>query len=393
MNNKKKILIYQNGTSGGGSKRSLYEIVRVLLNAQYEVRIVCTNRGWFSNQLDHGNIAYDFIPGFELLTTVNKHLLLEKPLQALLLMFRIVLRLPALWLKFKNIRPDAMIINEGPRELLEFLPFLFFRKSKLLIVSQIETELESCLSRFVCSRADKIFAASKAVKTHFLSYGYPESRVQVVPLIVDVGNFLVADQSPNIRCELRLPEETKLIANISAIHPRKGIDDLIKAFALICEKNSDVHLLHIGGLARESQAENLYREMLISNIERNGLNNRVHFLDWREDLRLWLHQLDVVIMPTRREGLCRSAVECLWAGVPIVAYRIPSMAEVVVDRTTGFLIPFGDVLGLAEKTLEIIENQPLHDALQLKSKELWLNRYKPDICQAITKKAFEELWK
>lgn len=391
-NLKKRILIYQNGTSGGGSKRSLWEIVRLLREGENELMIVCSNSGWFSKQLENNSIEYEYFPGLESLILINKVFFVSHPLKALGYLLKALPRLPRLWNLFRNSNPDLMVINEGPRELLEFLPFLFFRKSKLVVISQIETELTSVLSRFICSRADKIFVASNAVKEHFLKHRYEDNKIAVIPLIVSVNDNASSTKLPNIRAELKLAEDTILIGNISAIHPRKGLEDLIKAFALIAEKNSQAHLIHVGGLARSCIQEQKYHEVLKLLIAQTHLEGRFHFLDWREDLQQWLAQLNVVIMPTRREGLCRAAVECLWAGVPIVAYNIPSMQEVVNSSITGYLVPFGKITELGNKTLEILDNPQIGSLMRRKSKELWLSKYKPDICRTITKKAFEELW-
>ena len=63
----------------------------------------------------------------------------------------------------------------------------------------------------------------------------------------------------------------------------------------------------------------------------------------------YLSASDVLLSTSIREGLPRSIMEAMAAGLPVVAYDIRGCNDLVVDGETGFLVPFGDVHGLTDE--------------------------------------------
>jgi glycosyltransferase involved in cell wall biosynthesis len=76
---------------------------------------------------------------------------------------------------------------------------------------------------------------------------------------------------------------------------------------------------------------------------RLGLRNRVEFLGHRQDVAEILAAVHVFALPTRWEGFPLSILEAMRAGLPVIASDVGGVAEAVVDGTTGFLVPSGDV--------------------------------------------------
>ena len=365
----KTIFVYQNGTSGGGSKRSLLSFVKTLYgSSDFQVRIIATNRGWFTSKLDELCFPYEYISGFENLLTINRRSIKSQPLLALFTIISAIFKLPVLWRRFAALKPECMLINEGPRELLEFLPFLFRRKAKLILISQIETELDDPISRFMCSRVDAIFAASNAVAAHF--EGRVKCPVYTTPLIVEVPED-TSMVTPDIRKELNLHQDAQLIINISAIHPRKGILDLVEAFSQITKQLPNAHLIHVGAVNSKDNAALDHRNLVLKRVDDLKLNSKVHFLGQREDLLGWLSQTDLAIFTTTREGLCRAAVESLWAGVPIISYDIPSMKEVIKNNETGYLVPQWDNKAIADRAITLLSDSRLLRQFSDSSKAFW----------------------
>jgi len=70
-----------------------------------------------------------------------------------------------------------------------------------------------------------------------------------------------------------------------------------------------------------------------------GLANNVRFLGHRTDTQKLLAATDIVVLPSRIEGLPLVAVEALASGRPVVATAVGGTPEVVIDRETGLLVP------------------------------------------------------
>lgn len=79
-----------------------------------------------------------------------------------------------------------------------------------------------------------------------------------------------------------------------------------------------------------------------------GIGPRVRFLGWCENSRGLLASWDLLLMPSLDEGFPQAALEAMAAARPVVASRVGGLCELVVDGTTGRLIPVGDTDALTQ---------------------------------------------
>ena len=401
-----KILFYQNSASAGGSKQSLLAIIELLSqDSRFAVKVICSRRGWFSSALEGLGLSYDYVPGAERLSTLNSKGFYQRPFFSFFTFLRSVPGIFRVWRAICRAQVDYLVINEGGRELPEFLPFLVLTPKKVLVISQIETELESVLSRFICRRVARILTASQAVKQHFIAHGYSEEKLLLTPLIVKMKeNFVTGDTKRGINCgincdikaELGLPADAQLIINIASLHPRKGFWELIDSYSLINQNYKNCYLLQVGAVCPHSgqsdyQTKLKYWQELQAKIKRLGLEEKVKFLGWRDDTTNWLRSCSLMLHPSHREGLSRVSVEALWAGLPIVAYDLPSMREVVKHNQNGYLVPIGDIKGLAIASLNILKDDDQRAQLAVSSRHIWEQCFTSQQTSATTLESFASL--
>jgi len=86
-----------------------------------------------------------------------------------------------------------------------------------------------------------------------------------------------------------------------------------------------------------------------------GIENNVHFLDFREDIPQILNEVDLVIIPSRQEAFGRIAIEAMAASKPVVAFRIGGIPEIVIDNKTGFLVDPEDIMELGSSINHMFE--------------------------------------
>jgi glycosyltransferase involved in cell wall biosynthesis len=79
-----------------------------------------------------------------------------------------------------------------------------------------------------------------------------------------------------------------------------------------------------------------------------GFADNVRFLGYRADTQKLLAATDIVVLPSRIEGLPLFAVEALASGRPVVATAVGGTPEVVIDHETGLLVPPEDSSWFAE---------------------------------------------
>jgi len=135
------------------------------------------------------------------------------------------------------------------------------------------------------------------------------------------------------------------VASIGRLDAMKAHDVLIRAIAQV--EQVSAFILGDGALRQELNhlAESL------------GVSDRIRFLGWVDNPRDYLAECDVFVMPSRSEGFPLAMVEAMLAASPVIATRVGSMPEAVIDGQTGLLIEKDDVDGLVT-ALRYLRDRP-----------------------------------
>ena len=96
-------------------------------------------------------------------------------------------------------------------------------------------------------------------------------------------------------------------------------------------------------------------------VQRLGLDKRVHFLGLRQDIPRILALLDVFVLPSLSEGLSMAILEAMIAGKPVVATQVGGNPELVLHGETGFLVPPQDSEALAASLAALLTNRQQAD--------------------------------
>jgi glycosyltransferase involved in cell wall biosynthesis len=164
---------------------------------------------------------------------------------------------------------------------------------------------------------------------------------------MDVGQFrkqarLPYDARMEMRGELRIGPDAPVLGYIANFEPGKRHVFAIEMMAELLRERPDTIMLFAG--------EGKHRAWLESRISSLGLQNSIRLLGYRTDIARILSILDVKVFTSLWEGLPQVLVQAALAGVPIVAFDVGCIHEVVKDGRNGYLVPVGDVDMLAEKT-------------------------------------------
>jgi glycosyltransferase involved in cell wall biosynthesis len=200
--------------------------------------------------------------------------------------------------------------------------------------------------------ADRVIANSEATKRTLLSQApwlSPE-RVEVVYNGIQLSNYDAHGDS-RLRHELGLSEIAPIIGFVGQLDERKGIEDLLSAFRSVHRRLPEVHLVMAGTGPLEAMIQRFYCE--------NQLGDVVHMLGFRDDVPAVMQAIDVLALPSRWEGFGLVLIEAMAASTPVVATRVSSIPEIVVDGKTGFLVPPGKPELLAERLVQVLSNREL----------------------------------
>lgn len=191
-----------------------------------------------------------------------------------------------------------------------------------------------------------LVAVSSAVRDVMVHCGVPASRIRVIESGCDVEHFSAAQPDPTLRASLGIDDGAMLVAAVASLAPRKGIDYLIEAAAVLGERGRHLHLAIAG--SGPCLAE------LTSLADRLGVG--ASFLGFVQDTGSLLASADLFAMPSISEGLGVAALEAMAAGCPVVASSVGGLRESIIDGETGILVSAGDAHSLADGIERIAEN-------------------------------------
>lgn len=135
-----------------------------------------------------------------------------------------------------------------------------------------------------------------------------------------------------IRSELNIPGDAFVYGFVGRINRDKGVSELLEAYSKIIENESDTYLIMIGPMDADSDLDVFFRETVKS-------QPSVIWLGPRNDPEKCLAAMDLVVLPTYREGFGIVAIEAQAMGVPVLTTDVPGPREAVLDGSTGILIP------------------------------------------------------
>src|SRR5579859_1374286 len=230
----------------------------------------------------------------------------------------------------------------------------FGSRQPLLITTEHNTENNRRkpwlrpLDTFIYSRFDHIVCNSEATRSRLQEWvPAVKTGMSVIPNGISLQRL--AEASPLNRQELIGRDDVPLLISVARLQPQKDHVTLLRAVAM----TGTAHLILVGEGELRPGLEKLAAEM--------GIRERVHFLGRRADVPALLKTCDAFVHSTHSDGFCIAALEAMAAGLPVVATRVPGLAEVVGDA--GVLVPEQDpgalsgaisaVLGSSERRREL----------------------------------------
>lgn len=152
------------------------------------------------------------------------------------------------------------------------------------------------------------------------------------------------------------------IGMVAQLTSPKGWTDFICVIDHLRQSGVSFEAHIIGGGPRRRQIENEVAE--------RRLWDRIKFLGHQANIWPALQELDVFLFTSHREGLSVAVLEALAAGLPIVATDVGGIREQVVHGVNGFVQPRGDVVGMAKRCLELMQDAALCQRMGAESRRM-----------------------
>jgi glycosyltransferase involved in cell wall biosynthesis len=186
-------------------------------------------------------------------------------------------------------------------------------------------------------------------------YGETADRVVVIPNGIDTaGTFNPRGASRGaFRRELGIGREVTIVLYYGRMAVEKQPMHVVDVAERLRER-SDIAFILLGDGSQTSVVQRA--------ISARGLTN-VYLAPTREDIRTVIADADVMMFPSKREGLPMAGLESMSMGKPIVASRVPGWIDLVSDGTEGFLVEDGDIAGYADAMTRLLADRALYDLM------------------------------
>lgn len=212
------------------------------------------------------------------------------------------------------------------------------------------------VERWLAPKMDKIVCVSQGVADFCRERGFPAEKLVVIPNGVDVSRFAGAEAAD--LTQLGLTAGRRAIVYVGRLDRQKGLDWLFSEVLPKVFPNLPQHdLLLVGDGPQRKKLESLSRSL--------GLAGRIHFAGRRSDVPNILAASDLLVLPSRWEGMPNVLLEAMAAGKPVVASEGSGGMEILGDALSIQVCPFGDADKFSERTLCFLQHKTLTDIGEL----------------------------
>jgi len=186
----------------------------------------------------------------------------------------------------------------------------------------------------------------------------PENKITVIPNGVDEILF---KKIKNNKFKKENNVKGKMVLFFGRFNPTKGPDKLVEAFKEILKERNDVTLIMVGpdeGVKEKvKEMSKGYGKIMIKDPIRD-----------KKKVAEMYQAADVYVLPSYREGLPLTLFEAMASELPIIASPVNGVPFEMKEPDNGYFVNYGDIKGLKEKILKILNNKEIAKKISLNNK-------------------------
>ncbi len=217
------------------------------------------------------------------------------------------------------------------------------------------------IKRIIFNLADKvdiITTPSQSMKELISNYRI-KKEIAVIPNAIDIEVFSKKniEENNSLKEELKLTSDDVVIVYVGRVSIEKNIEKIIKALALIKEKNiENFKFVLVGDGTAMKQLNNLTESL--------GLNEKVKFVGAinRDKVKSYYQIGDIFAFSSTSETFGMVIIEAMASGLAVLAVDAPGASDIIKDRIDGILVK-DDVLDFSEQLENLIQNRSLRERL------------------------------
>jgi glycosyltransferase involved in cell wall biosynthesis len=201
---------------------------------------------------------------------------------------------------------------------------------------------------------DAVLANSNAVAEELAGEGVASEQLRIVYSGVDAAPYAAIDRLA-ARRDLAIADDAILFVCVANLIPYKGHRDLLEAFALAAGQMPDTWLLLVVG------RDDGIGTQLRGHAQQLGIDENIRWMGERTDVPNILIASDLAVLASHEEGLPKSILEAMAAGLPSVVTGVGGTPEAVLDGTTGKVVEPQNIPALADALVELANDSQMRD--------------------------------
>jgi glycosyltransferase involved in cell wall biosynthesis len=242
----------------------------------------------------------------------------------------------------------------------------------------LNNHFKKILNTWLMKEVDYVASVSEECTLDFKkTFSFINSRIECLPIGVDLNG----PKPYNSLSEIEIMGDGPFILHVGGFMPEKNHKGLIRIFSNLVQEIPNAKLLLIGEGKLKIEMEELVSQM--------ELSQNVIFLGKRSDVQQIMSCCQVLVLPSLIEGLPGVILESFVNKMPVVAYNVGGIKEIVIDKKTGWLVGVNDEAAFMDaiKTVLIFNN----DSIKIQAYQLVNNKYRIDYIAKQFENAYSRL--
>ena len=229
------------------------------------------------------------------------------------------------------------------------------------------------LDRWSLRKAHRVVTMNKIFAQQLVRAGAKSEGMRILHNAIEVETISkVSDAAAaNLKNELGIADDERVIIAIGRLSLEKGQVDLIRAFAKLihAQPNLQAKLVIVG--------EGPERERLEQEINSLRVKERVRFAGQVSDVKPFYAIADLMVLPSHSEGSPNVLLEAMAARVPVVATAVGGVPEIATHKENALLVEAHDVEALAQAISQLLDDRELAQNLASKAQKRVIKNHSP----------------
>jgi glycosyltransferase involved in cell wall biosynthesis len=256
----------------------------------------------------------------------------------------------------KKARINTIILNlstdlkvAGIASKLAGVPNVIYRRGSAIPIRN------TFLNRFLFKHiVDEVIANSEETKRTIISKNpklFDINKIRIIYNGIYIDKF-DAQKSENI---YNRKGDEIVIGNAGRLVKQKGQKFLVELASNLKSQGINFRIIIAGEGKMENELQNL--------VKKNQLEDKIEFIGFVEDMKSFMQSIDIFVLTSIWEGFGYVLVEAMACNKPVVAFRISSNPEVVLDNVTGYMVEPFDVSSMTEKVIQLIKDKKTRERM------------------------------